>query len=219
MKIYRLPEKTKTIIFDIDSTLYTNGDYAFEQVDVQVRHFARLRGMSDEEARSLIGGWRKKWSDSHGGKKISLGNTLVEFGIPIEESARWRETLLDPARFLSRDARLSRALLSLKKKFALICVTNNPVLPARKTLDALGVLEIIGDVIGLDTCLKSKPAREPFLLAARRTGARPDECLSVGDRYDMDIALPLEMGMGGILVDGVADVYSLPDSLGARADP
>jgi phosphoglycolate phosphatase/putative hydrolase of the HAD superfamily len=32
----------------------------------------------------------------------------------------------------------------------------------------------------------------------------------VGDRYDIDIALPLELGMGGILVDGVEDVYRLP---------
>ena len=37
--------------------------------------------------------------------------------------------------------------------------------------------------------------------------------LSVGDRYDIDIALPLELGMGGILVDGVEDVYRLPEIL------
>ena len=59
-------------------------------------------------------------------------------------------------------------------------------------------------------CHKSKPAREPFLLAAERTGVLPENCLSIGDRYDMDISLPLELGMGGILVTGVAEVYGLP---------
>jgi phosphoglycolate phosphatase/putative hydrolase of the HAD superfamily len=33
----------------------------------------------------------------------------------------------------------------------------------------------------------------------------------VGDRYDIDITLPLELGMGGVLVDGVEDVYRLPE--------
>jgi phosphoglycolate phosphatase/putative hydrolase of the HAD superfamily len=32
----------------------------------------------------------------------------------------------------------------------------------------------------------------------------------VGDRYDIDIAIPLELGMGGILVDGVEDTCHLP---------
>jgi phosphoglycolate phosphatase/putative hydrolase of the HAD superfamily len=35
----------------------------------------------------------------------------------------------------------------------------------------------------------------------------------VGDRYDIDIDLPLKLGMGGILVDGVKDVYKLPGIL------
>ena len=46
MKIYKIPEKLETIIFDIDSTLYTNAAYAFEQVDCQVREYARITGMT-----------------------------------------------------------------------------------------------------------------------------------------------------------------------------
>ena len=98
---------------------------------------------------------------------------------------------------------------TLKKSCALVCVTNNPIGVGCKTLCALGVEGCIETVIGLDTFGKSKPAKEPFEEAARRTGAKIEECLSVGDRYDIDIALPLEMGMGGILVDGVSDVYEL----------
>ena len=40
MKIYKIPADLKAFIFDIDSTLYTNQAYAFEQVDCQVRQFA-----------------------------------------------------------------------------------------------------------------------------------------------------------------------------------
>ncbi|GHU60966.1 hypothetical protein FACS189445_2140 [Spirochaetia bacterium] len=38
-------------------------------------------------------------------------------------------------------------------------------------------------------------------------------CVSIGDRYDIDLLLPLELGMGGILVDGVEDVYKVPGIL------
>ena len=41
----------------------------------------------------------------------------------------------------------------------------------------------------------------------------PEKCISVGDRYDMDISLPLELGMSGILVSSVNDVYTLPELL------
>jgi FMN phosphatase YigB (HAD superfamily) len=213
MKICFMPEQVKTIIFDIDSTLYTNAAYAFEQVDIQVRHFARLRGITAEKARQMIADYRRDWSSKNGGRKISLGNTLLAFGVTIDDSIRWRQDLLEPARYLKKDERLAHVLSELKQRYALICVTNNPVLPARKTLEAIGIDEIIPDIIGLDTCRKSKPAREPFLLAAERTGAHPSECLSIGDRYDMDISLPLELGMGGILVTGVEEVYKLPDIL------
>ena len=213
MKVIRIPQNLKTIIFDIDSTLYTNEEYAFEQVYCQVRRFASERGISNDEARKLVADFREKFARENGGKKISLSNTLLSFGVPIQKSIEWRRELLEPKNFLTRDERLQKTLSALSKKFNLICVTNNPVMPAKKTLVALGVENLISDIIGLDTCNVSKPAREPFLLAAEKCGSQAQECLSVGDRYDLDIVVPLELGMGGVLVEGVADVYSLPDFL------
>ena len=213
MTLYSIPRKLRTIIFDIDGTLYTSSAYVFEQVDAQVRHLAHIRGKDEDAVRKEIFDYRKRWAAEHGGKKISLGNTLTAFGIPIEESIRWREPLLAPEKFLQRDPRLAAVLDGLAGKYRLICVTNNPVAAARKTLDVLGVSAQLPDIIGLDTCMKSKPAPEMLLLAAERTGAALDECLSVGDRYDIDLALPLEMGMGAVLVSGAEDVYSLPEIL------
>lgn len=214
MTIYKIPQNLQTIIFDIDSTLYTNKEYAKEQVDIQIRHFAKLRGISDNQARNLISEYKNTWQKEHNGQSISLGNTLTAFGISIQESIRWREKLLEPELFLSKDEKLKDVLLKLKKNFNLICVTNNPVLPATKTLKALGIKDLFETVIGLDTCGVSKPNQKPFLLGAEKTSTPIENCLSVGDRYDIDISLPLELGMGGILVEGVNDVYSLTEILG-----
>lgn len=209
MKIYKIPQNLKTIIFDIDSTLYSNDKYAFEQVDVQLRHFAELRGTTPDVIRKMIEDFRSNYSKEHDGKKISLGNTLTHFGISIEESIKWRETLLEPKDFLDRDEKLIQVLTEFSKKYKMIAVTNNPVLPAYKTLEAIGIEKLVPEIIGLDTCHKSKPSREVLTLACTKTGARPEECLSVGDRYDIDLSLALEMGMGGVLVSGVEDVYKL----------
>lgn len=213
MKVYRMPPHISTIIFDIDGTLYTNPFYVFEQVDVQIRHFAHLKHISEKEARDQIQSYRKTWSAQHNGAKISLGNTFTAFGIPIETSVAWREDLLEPSHFLHRDERLRTTLLRLNKQYRLIAVTNNPVAAARKTLQAIGVDDVLTDIIGLDTCAKSKPAREPLELAVKRTQTVPQECLSIGDRYDIDLALPLEMGMGAVLVTGVEEIYTISTAI------
>jgi len=209
MKLFNLPENIKAFIFDIDSTLYTNSQYAFEQVDCQVREYARTLGITADEARKKVADYRKKFAEEHNGSKVSLGNTLLAFGVPIEQSVKWRKELLEPADFLSKDEKLIEVLGLLAEKAKLVCVTNNPVLPARKTLDALGISEFFPEIIGLDTCYKSKPAVEPFMKAVEYLGIKAEEIVAVGDRYDLDIAIPLEMGMGGILVTGVEEVYQV----------
>ena len=215
MKLYKIPTDLRAFIFDIDSTLYTNQAYAFEQVDCQVRQFAKERGITADEARRMVADYRKKFAAEHEGSKVSLGNTLLAFGVPIEQSVQWRRELLEPADFLGRDEQLIETLKNLQSKYQLICVTNNPVLPARKTLEAIGISDFFPEIVGLDTCLKSKPAVEPFQTAvdwlskSSESGVKAENCLAIGDRYDMDIKLPLEMGMGGILVSGVEEVYQI----------
>ena len=209
MKIYSIPADLKTIIFDIDGTLYTNQLYVFEQVDAQIRHFAHTTGISENDARKKIQSYRSTWSREHDGKKISLGNAFKAFGISIEESIRWRNELLSPEIYLKKDERLIASLLELKKSYKLICLTNNPVTAARKTLKAIGVDTIITDIVGLDTCMKSKPAIETLEKVREITGTPYENCISIGDRYDIDLALPLKLGCGAILVNGAEDIYDL----------
>ncbi len=213
MKIYRLPQKCSALIFDIDGTLYTCPEYVHEQIDSQVRYFAQLRGISADDARKMVADFRKTYAGEHNGAKISLGNLLTHFGISIQESIGWRKSLFDPAKYLKRDENLIAALADLAKKYTLICVTNNPVAPAQKTLEVIGISSLISDIIGLDTCFKSKPAREPFELAAKKACSPVSECIAIGDRYDIDVALPLDMGMGGIVVAGAEEVCTLPSLL------
>ena len=207
MKTYNIPEVVKGIIFDIDGTLYTSDEYVFEQVDVQVRHFAKLKSISVETARKMVEEYKSKWAENHNGEKISLAKTMAAFGIPVAESILWRKKLIKPEKFLHRDEKLVKTIESLKSKYKIICVTNNPVFTARKTLEAIGISEFFPEIIGLDSTGLSKPHYLPFSMALQKMGVEAKNCVAVGDRFNIDIELPVKMGMGGILVDGVEDVY------------
>jgi len=213
MKIFRLPPKCAAVLFDMDSTLYTHPVYAQSQLDLPIERLAQLRGLTFSEMNEAVNRFRKDWANEHDGQGISLGTVLLNFGIGIDETVRWREELYQPEQYLAKDSRLRSALEQLAARYVLAVVTNNPVSVAVRTLAVLGVEDLFSVIVGLDTCGVSKPHREPLMRAAALCGAVPENCVSVGDRYDIDIALPLELGMGGILVDGVEDVYTLPERL------
>lgn len=219
MIAYHIPPTIEALLFDIDGTLYSNAEYGQFQIDVLIDELARSRNQSREDTECRLAQAKAAWSVAHGGSSTSLGNAMAALGIDIETSVAWRERLIDPYRFLSADKRLRAALQSLSaprpgaRPAVLVAVTNNPRSVGAATLDALGVLDLFRRVVGLDDTMKSKPAPEPYLLAATAAGAQPAGCLSVGDRYDIDLAEPLRLGMGAILVNGVADVYALPELL------
>lgn len=209
MKCFNLPETISALIFDIDNTLYTDEAYAFEQVDVQVREFARLRGISADEARRMVSDERKAWAAEHDGQQITLANIMLKFGIPVSQSIAWRSELIQPEAFLKTDERLVAVMRQLSERYQIIAVTNNPVKTGRRNLAALGIEGFFRDVVGLDTCGISKPAPEPFLKAVELLGVPASACVSIGDRYAVDIATPLTLGMGGILVSGPDELIKL----------
>ena len=213
MKIFRLPQKIRALIFDMDLTLYSNPEYGRYQIDCLVERLALERGLSFDEMNREVEKVRLAWAESHGGKKPSLSNIFTKIGIGMDENVRWREELLEPERFIGKDPKLKNTMEELSRFFILGIVTNNPVLVARKTLAALGIKEYIPFLVGLDTCKVSKPDKIPFLRFSEISACPCENCVSIGDRFDIDLDIPLQIGMGAVLVDGVEDVYELPGVL------
>jgi phosphoglycolate phosphatase/putative hydrolase of the HAD superfamily len=213
VKTFALGARRGGLIFDMDGTLYSHPAYLDSQTELPLRRLAKLQQKSYEDMKAEFDGYRENWAREHGGKKISMGNTFKLYGISIEENVKWREELYQPEQYLRPDARLRETLRLLGAEYRISVVTNNPVSSAGRTLSCLGVEDLIPVVVGLNTCMVSKPHPAPFQKAADLMGLPAEKCIAIGDRYDMDVALPLEMGMGGILVDGVEDVYGLPGTL------
>lgn len=248
MRVHRLPTLLRAVIFDIDGTLYQHPGYVKHQIDILVEELARVRGWTLEAAVQAVTEARASVAAAQGAQTTSLGNAMAHLGIDLATSVAWRQRLIKPDSFLGPDPLLRQTLQALRAAgLTLIALTNNPRSVGEATLQTLGVRELFIRVIGLDDTMKSKPAREPFLLAAMyalgtelpgvgieltdlgteldagRYSAIPaadfSTCLAVGDRYDVDLAVPLELGMGAVLVDGVEDVYLIPGLLESIRKP
>jgi len=201
----------QALLFDMDNTLYTNKQYEKDQIDLPVTRLAAILGKTFEQTSADIAQIRKNYTDTHKGQTISLCNIFLSYGVSVEESVKIREEVLKPERYLKEDKKLELVLRKLSSRFSLAVVTNNPVSIAERTLSLLGVKSLFRAIAGLDTCMVSKPDPAVYLKAAKMCAVDIKNCVSIGDRYSIDIKPALEIGMKAILVDGVEDVYKLAD--------
>lgn len=218
MKTYALPIRVDGLIFDIDSTLYRNKEYTVHQEAVLLQRLSDYSGDSLERTVDKVNQYRSRFAAAHNGRKPSLGNTFLHFGIPIPKSVEWREELIQPEQYLSHDPVLTDLFESIKRRYKMICVTNNPGKIGRRTLEALGIQNPDLDIIGLDTTLVSKPHKKPFLEASNRLGINVTRLISIGDRYEVDLEVPIELGMGGILVESMDDLYRIEQFLPQKSE-
>jgi FMN phosphatase YigB (HAD superfamily) len=216
MKIYHLPDTPKSLVFDIDLTLYDSRAYHGSQRKLLIERLAAYLGASVQEAEAKLGTIRDDFARHNAGRQLSMGNTFRYLGVSLYTSIKWREELFMPEDYLRPDCDLDCALAKLSATFRIAAVTNNPTSIGERTLSALGVRRHFMPVLGLDRFWESKPTLVPFQMVSAHHEVPLNEMISIGDRMAVDIELPVEHGMGGILVEEVDDVYRLPDVLQCR---
>ncbi|MBN2534968.1 MAG: HAD family hydrolase [Spirochaetales bacterium] len=213
MKIIALPGIIRGLIFDIDQTLYDNREYYDGQKILLVKKLAQVRSRSFEEMLREIDAHQKEYAEKNSGKKLSLGNLFLRLGISLEENSEWRTELFKPENYLSKDEKLIMTMKALSAMYYIAAVSNTSTHVAIRTLVVLGVEEFFPVVIGLDRSLASKPALKPFEMASVELQIPLRHLVSIGDRMEVDLELPVMHGMGGILIESMEDIYSLPGVL------
>jgi FMN phosphatase YigB (HAD superfamily) len=214
MKIYNWLNDVRVLAFDIDMTLYTNQAYLDAQISLLLQRLADHQGISYSEVSKLVARVKADFAMENDGRNLSLGNVFAGLGVDTATSARWREELFHPEDFLITDEKLKSTLKILIQKFKLAAVTNNSTEIGKRTLATLGVERFFDPVIGLDISGKSKPTMIPFEMVAKHHNVAFQQMVSIGDRFDVDLELPLKNGMGAILVSGVEEVYKIPEIIG-----
>lgn len=210
-----MPARVSGLIFDMDLTLYRNEEYYASQIGNQVALLAQDRGTTVAALEATLAQWDEAYRRAHGGRKPSFGNTLLgALGYPIAQSVELRRRAIRPEDYLKPDPELKSTLSTLSQWCSLVLVTNNPADVAVRTLRVLGVRDCFPRIIGLDEAGHSKPHPAAFDLAYNALGLEPRSVVAVGDRYPVDLEVPLSRGSGGVLVESMADVYALPAVLG-----
>ena len=209
MKLYNLPATPKSLVFDIDLTLYDSSAYQMSQRQALIERLASHLGVSAQEAEKQLRAARDDFARHNDGRQLSTGNLFRRLGVSIATSVEWREALYKPEHYLRLDRELNLVLTQLATTFRLAAVTNNPTSIGERTLIALGVRQHFDPVFGLDRFGEPKPTIAPFQMVSAHHRVRLTEMISIGDRMSVDIETPVQYGMGGILVEGVHDVYRL----------
>lgn len=178
----------RTVLFDLDGTL----------ADTAPDLAQALNTLLAEESRAALPFGRIRPVVSHG----SAGLLKLGFGISPHDAsfARLRERLLAIyAANLCRATRLFPGIPELltelrRRGLNWGIVTNKPAFLTEPLVAQLPLPSAPACIVSGDTTTNRKPHPEPMLLACRRAGSLPDQCLYVGDA-ERDIAAGREAGM------------------------
>jgi HAD superfamily hydrolase (TIGR02253 family) len=85
-------------------------------------------------------------------------------------------------------------LKALKKKYRIAILSDAPRIQAWIRLAAMGLQKSFDLVITFEDTGVEKPTSKPFMLALKKLGLRPDECVMVGDSLRKDIAPAKRLG-------------------------
>lgn len=198
----------RALVFDLDGTLYVS-DEVGRQIDASAMgHVAAVRGISPGEAKVLIRETRQTIA-ARTGRDASLSHACLELGIDLRALHCHFAAEIMPEPHLQRDERVVELLRRLGDRFELHIYTNNNRLLAARIMGALGIAGSFRRVFTIEDSWRPKPDREVLEGIFREIGQAPGQCLFVGDRYDIDLRLPEELGCRVFLTRTVDELLTI----------
>jgi putative hydrolase of the HAD superfamily len=200
----------KTILLDVDDTLYPKGTGPFAQVNHRIdRYVMTLCNIDQENARSLRKTYIKEFGSTLQGLMrdygIDPGHYLKDVhDVPVEE-------------ILQRDIRLHDALFALKCK--LVVFTNGSYEYACRILRVLGIDDMVSDLFTIEYMdFVPKPLPWPYYKVIQQYGGGAQDYLVVDDSI-ANVRTALNVGMAAVLVSAsdpeglclsIPDIYDMP---------
>lgn len=203
----------RSIVFDLDGTLYVAPGLAAEIERVAEEAVAASRGLSRGAGRELLRAARQRLAE-HLDEEPTLTRTCVELGIEVGELHQAFQAQVRPERFLSPDPVLAALLDSLRTDYDLYIYTNNNLLLTRKILALLGVDEVFRRLYTIEFCGVPKPDEAALRRVLEDIGGPPESFLFVGDRQAVDLRAPARFGIATLLVGETADLLQIHKLLG-----
>lgn len=202
--------KLAAIIFDLDGTLYTSSPLASEIHRVACSALAVQMGVSGEEAGKRLA-TAKEGIIAATGREATLSAACLELGCDIRELHRYLAVEIIPEPYLSRDNRVVEMLRRLSGKYSLYIYTNNNRSLATRIMAALGIDGCIRKTFSIDDNWRAKPDRTGVEAIFNEIKVVPEHALFVGDRYDVDLRIPAELGSSVFFTRSVEELLTLEE--------
>ncbi len=200
--------RLKAIVFDLDGTLYTSRGLAAEIHRVACLALSLQLGTGIDDAESRLAQTKRAIS-ARTGRETTLSAACAAMGCDIRALHRYLAEMIEPEQFLRRDERVVAMLSRLASGRALHVYTNNNRPLARRIMAAIGVDVHMRRLFTIEDLWRSKPDRVALEGVYAAIDAAPPECLFAGDRYDVDLRLPEELGSAVYLTKTVEELLQL----------
>lgn len=195
----------KAIVFDLDGTLYQD-DRMGEAVNLGAcRYVAELRGITVEQAQAMLTEAR----DTLSGTGRTLSRAVLALGGTLQQMHERLSRDVRPEGVLRVDPRVTALLQRLGESFALHVYTNNNRQLSGRIMAEIGVTGFFRKVFTIEDCWRPKPDEGTLLGILEAIGCRPGETLFVGDRYQVDLALPEMLGCAVFEAGTVEELMAL----------
>jgi putative hydrolase of the HAD superfamily len=207
------PRQIRSIVFDLDGTLYTSAAVAREIENVAYDLVARSRGVPRKVGQTLVRAARRQLTETLE-EEPTLTLTLMELGIEVKDFHRTMQESVHPERYLAPDLVLYALLDSLRSHCDLFIYTNNNLSLTRKILALLGVEDLFERLFTIEYSGVPKPDGETLQRLMADIGGPPETLLFIGDRHQVDLKLPAALGVPTLLVNETADLLQIHKLLG-----
>jgi len=206
-------KQVRSIVFDLDGTLYKSDGLAKEIQKVAASLVADTRGVSLKEGSTLLRNSRKRLAELLE-EEPTLTRTCLTLGIEVPEFHRAMLAGVRPERYLAPDPVLQALLDSLAGGWDLYLYTNNSLPLTEKILALLGVETLFSHLYTIEFNWTPKPDPEALQRVLEDIGGSPESFLFVGDREQVDLKVPKTLGIPTLLVAETADLLQIHKILG-----
>ncbi len=195
----------KAIIFDLDNTLIDR-QKAFKEM--LIRKFSSLfddKKLIESMVEDII-----KWDDNGTVERIIVFKKWaskydVTCITPEQLDKDWSNESGTVA-FLYDDVK--DTLIKLKEKYKLAILTNGNVASQRRKLNTINIYDLLDFSLVSSEYIVKKPDKQIFEYTAKQLGLNTNECVYVGDNYNIDVLGSRNAGMTPIYVSRKNEIHN-----------
>jgi putative hydrolase of the HAD superfamily len=202
----------KGIVFDLDGTLYVCERFASEIQDAAAIYISGIKRLSYSEAMQMMAETRQRLTQENGTVQ-TISAVCSELGGSVQEMHRFFTQTLRPEAYLIRDERVIHLLKRLSAQFSIYIYTNNNRILTARIMNYLGLDSIADGTFTIDDAWRAKPDEEMVVRIIESIGLKPEETLFVGDRYDIDLRVPDQLGCPVYLSQSIEQLLLLGELL------